>query len=163
MLEYSKGEVRPRDLTRLIESLHKIRVNSEKIYNGTPCWEWDHRRTHDQYGYLHLFGEHYTHRAFYRYFIGNIPDGYEVDHLCRNRPCCNPLHTEAVPVLVNRKRRDEAATSCRRGHPFNEADTLVVASKTGGTFRKCRICSRERVKAFYARNPGYNKRFKTAL
>lgn len=43
----------------------------------------------------------------HRFFGGVVPDGWEVDHLCRVRLCVRPDHLEAVTVQVNRKRRDE--------------------------------------------------------
>ena len=44
------------------------------------------------------------HRLYYRHYRGEIPDGMELDHLCRNRACVNPDHLEAVPRVVNLRR-----------------------------------------------------------
>lgn len=38
------------------------------------------------------------HRYIYEYYRGDIPDGYEVDHVCRNRACCNPNHLQLLTV-----------------------------------------------------------------
>ena len=43
-------------------------------------------------------------RAAYECTNGTLPEGYEVDHLCRNRLCCNPKHLEAVTHSENMKR-----------------------------------------------------------
>jgi hypothetical protein len=43
-------------------------------------------------------------RLAYIALKGQIPDGYEVDHLCRNRRCLNGWHMEAVPPSINRQR-----------------------------------------------------------
>jgi hypothetical protein len=45
-------------------------------------------------------------RFAYQDLKGSIPDGYEVDHLCRVRHCVRPEHLEAITVEENRKRRD---------------------------------------------------------
>ena len=68
--------------------MERITVDS----NG--CWIWQGARSS---GYGALGGqwwgfEKYAHRWAYRAFVGPIPDGYEIDHLCLVRPCCNPAH-----------------------------------------------------------------------
>jgi hypothetical protein len=63
----------------------------EKAEDG--CWEWT--RGHLPAGYGQL-GRCYTHRIAYELAHGPIPEGLEIDHLCRNRGCCNPDHLEAV-------------------------------------------------------------------
>lgn len=86
-----------------------------------------------------------THRATYMHFVGPIPDGLELDHLCRVRACCNPAHLEPVTRQENVLRgispvaRNAVATACKYGHPFDEANTYVNPF-TGG--RQCRTCRR---------------------
>lgn len=36
------------------------------------------------------------HRFIYRAHHGDLPEGHEVDHTCRNRACCNPDHLQAL-------------------------------------------------------------------
>lgn len=57
-----------------------------------------------------------THRITYLFYVGPIPDGLELDHLCRVRACCNPDHLEAVTRLVNVRRGNAVKTRVVRPH-----------------------------------------------
>lgn len=48
----------------------------------------------------------YAHVVAYQLFVGEVPDGYDVDHTCRLKWCCNPAHLEAVTHRENIRRRD---------------------------------------------------------
>lgn len=71
----------------------------------------------------------------------------EIDHLCRNRLCCNPDCLEAVTSKENTRRGESFAavngvkTHCKYGHPFTEENTWRSPS-TGR--RKCRTCQKAR-------------------
>ena len=80
----------------------------------TGCWNWTGKRggTGSPYGYTRgpgaLDGGHKqttAHRVAYNIWTGDIPDGYQVDHLCYNTLCCNPDHLEAVTPAENNRRR----------------------------------------------------------
>lgn len=71
----------------------------------TGCWEWAKSKTDAGYGTVsHQGRQTLAHRVFYTLLVGDIPDGTEIDHLCRNRCCVNPEHLEAVPRRVNLRR-----------------------------------------------------------
>ena len=62
----------------------------------------------------------YAHRLAYETWIGPIPDGMHIDHLCRQRHCINPAHLEAVTPRENAQRTvpfltDEARAGRARG------------------------------------------------
>lgn len=87
----------------------------------------------------------YCHRVTYQAFVGPIPDGLHIDHLCRNRACCNPWHLEPVTRKENilrgegRAAKNARKTHCKRGHELS-GDNLVLVERDRGTFRRCREC-----------------------
>lgn len=150
------------DTRKISAAFFKIRVTPEKLHNGSPCWEWSGFCSEQNYPKLRIGGEYYAHRIFYLYLIGEIPEGHEVDHVCRNRRCCSPFHLEAVPPSINRQRRDNAVTHCRQGHELTPENTRVQKQSNGQFVRHCRTCNRERVRAFNRRNPGYYNKYNKA-
>lgn len=71
----------------------------------TPCWIWQHSLQVKGYGQRRYNGAvRLAHQVAYEQAYGVIPDGKEVDHLCRQRSCVNPQHLEAVPHVVNLRR-----------------------------------------------------------
>ena len=116
----------------------------------SPCWLWERGCTRDGYGVLWIKGKgaDRVHRLSYRTFVGRIPEGYEIDHLCRNRACCNPAHLEAVPKKVNILRgfgtgaKFARRTHCLNGHEFTKENTRIEKSIYGTDSRRCRECDR---------------------
>jgi hypothetical protein len=90
----------PSDLTRLFRT--KITL--------CECGCWTFART-DRGGYssFKLNGKNVVgHRYAYKKLVGEIPEGFDIDHLCdRHRNCVNPEHMEAVPKRVNALRANE--------------------------------------------------------
>lgn len=69
------------------------------------CWIWTGSRNSNGYGKLKVdSGSVYAHRYSYERFIGAIPAGHTIDHLCRVRACCNPAHLEPVTQGENNRR-----------------------------------------------------------
>lgn len=93
-----------------------------------------------------------VHRAMYEYFIGPIPDGLVVDHLCRTPACINPDHLEPVTQKENLDRGygisaiNGRKTHCIKGHEFTPETTTI--NKNRGD-RVCRLCVRERDRRYY--------------
>ena len=69
---------------------------------NSGCWLWLGFIAKNGYG---RFGirrtAHWAHRVAYRLFVGDIPDGLDLDHLCRTRCCVNPEHLQAVSRKEN--------------------------------------------------------------
>lgn len=82
-----------------------------------------------------------------RYLCEPVPEGLEVDHLCRMRWCVNPEHLELVPHQENIRRQRAHAVATRQfceKHPD-------VRLKFEGKQRACRVCRREYVRLWRAR------------
>ncbi len=112
------------------------------------CWVWTMSSFKNGYGVANCEGSTlYAHRVSYQAFVGPIPTGLELDHLCRKRICVNPHHLEPVTRRVNTLRGNGpiilgalngSKTRCKRGHQY-EGDN-VYFRPTGG--RACRTCNR---------------------
>lgn len=136
------------------------KIKIEERSHETPCWIWQGQLLKPSR--YPVFGRRgLAHRVSYRHFKGEIPDGKEIDHLCSQRECVNPVHLEAVTHKENTMRgrtltaANAAKTHCVRGHEFTQENTRIIK---GGT-RECRICARNRSnsssKAHRDRNPSY--------
>lgn len=129
------------------------RVAARVVITTAGCHEWTGAIGADGYGRIKLRVDGRpatlaTHRVAYELANGPIPDGLHIDHLCRNRPCCNPAHLEAVTQAVNNERMRTAhsiggaAGTCIHGHEFTDANTYVTPDGR----RQCRACNKERAR-----------------
>lgn len=126
--------------------LVRIKEKTQRLENG--CWVWTGRLNRDGYAeFTHRGVLESIHRYSYRLFVGPIPDGWEVDHLCNNRACLEPTHLEAVTQAENKRRTAERRTTCRSGrHPWTPENIY----HHGGD-RKCKPCHLEVVARYQAR------------
>ena len=112
------------------------------------CWEWIGPITSRGYGAFYANKKLiYAHRFSFELFIGKIPDGLQIDHLCKNVRCVNPGHLKACTSRENNLRSDSPSArnakkhSCYKGHRFTKKNTYYT---TKGGFRICRTCSIEK-------------------
>lgn len=124
------------------------------------CWPWTAGLWGGGYGafampsYGNRYRNVYAHRFAYELLVGPIAEGMVIDHLCRNRACVNPAHLEPVTKRENTLRgtspiaNNRRLTHCRRGHPFDAANTFI---DLGGN-RHCRACGAERARVRRARS-----------
>ena len=116
-----------------------------KVKKGeSGCWLWT--STLNNKGYARLFVNRrpiLMHRWAYIFYKGPIPEGLELDHLCRVPHCVNPDHLEPVTHRENNLRGNTLPgiharkTHCPEGHPYNEENTY---RRPGKASRECRIC-----------------------
>lgn len=120
---------------------------------NSGCWLWAASGSHG-YGrfpflkseWLEKRGE-LAHRHAYKALVGPIPDGLELDHLCRVRCCVNPAHLEPVSHAENVRRGNSGSntrskTHCPQGHPY-EGDNLRIGKNGKYLARYCIACTRE--------------------
>jgi hypothetical protein len=128
---------------------------------NTGCWLWTaYARPVDGYGEISVGGSkggpQLAHRVAHELFKGPIPNGLEIDHLCRVRCCVNPDHLEPVTRAVNIERGVGPATlrakyaatiRCPQGHEYTHGNTYFARTAKGYTNRMCRTCLRDRKRA----------------
>jgi hypothetical protein len=100
------------------------------------CWIWTGSKTHLGYGQIHgrQGRTRLAYRTAYELFVGPIPKGLELDHLCRRPSCVNPKHLEPVTHREN-IRRAMHKTHCKQGH------ALTPENRTNE--RRCLACRRQ--------------------
>lgn len=122
----------------------------EKVdrHAASGCWEWTAYIGKDGYGRLLIhrdggYTKALVHRFAWELLVGPIPDGLDIDHLCRNRRCVKPSHLEPVTRRENLLRgvgvvaTRAKQTHCKHGHTL--ADAYI--NKRGN--RDCRTCRLE--------------------
>lgn len=117
-----------------------------RIDKSGSCWLWQGGLS-EGYGQLRFNGKRVrAHRYSYEQAWGLIPEGLELDHLCRVLNCVDPLHLEVVTGVENTMRGlsppaiNARKTECKYGHVFNDANTEIRPSDG---YRQCRTCRRD--------------------
>ena len=118
------------------------------------CWIWKGSLVSGGYGQTRIDNQVWmVHRLMWSVLIGDIPDGMTLDHVCRERACCNPDHMQVVDQYTNTMRgygspaRNARKTRCLNGHQFDEANTYLNPRGQ----RACRACHRDRQQTYAER------------
>lgn len=119
---------------------------ADKIDADGDCWEWKGRDNDRGYAQVVIDGSRrYVHRLVWETLVGPIPNGLELDHLCRNTLCVNPDHLEVVSHAENVKRgncgvHNRNKKRCPKGHLLSGSNLYVAP---GTNKRHCRACRKE--------------------
>lgn len=131
-------------------------LNHPLIDRSSGCWIYTGYLDPDGYANISVGGKtKRLHRVSYEAFKGPIPDGKMIDHLCRNRACCNPEHAEPVTNTINQRRGDTVSsrnyvkTHCNRGHEL--AGENLMSYDDGR--RGCRTCYQMKSKEWSDTHP----------
>lgn len=138
------------DLAGLLQARMPSYVVSRIKIDENGCWRWQGPKLPYGYGQFWLKKEDGERKKWrihcftYTRLIGPIPEGKEIDHLCRVRDCCNPLHLEAVTHHENMLRATNAIkTHCPQGHEYTVENARF--RKRGS--RDCRKCDAQKHQA----------------
>lgn len=141
-------------MTNIEQDILRIEKRIE-IIPEAGCWIWMGSCNKGGYGRitrgtLKRAKKYVVHRYLYKLLVGDIPEGLQLDHLCRVRCCVNPSHLEVVTPKENTRRgtnynRDKSV--CKKGHQYSEENTYI--RKVG--MRDCRICRKTRRRSFKER------------
>lgn len=129
-------------------------LSQVEIGGPEDCWLWTGRTNKGGYGRLYHDGSLWvTHRLAYTFWLGAVPEGLVLDHLCRVRNCVNPAHLEPVTDRENVLRGvgpsavHARKTHCIHGHEFTPENTRILPRGE----RVCLACHRERGRALWRR------------
>lgn len=152
-IKYNLQEKFNSDLYNCENPLKELKKLTQEDENG--CWNWISCVGKNGYGVYSIQGKRqYTHRLAYEFSGQKLDSDLCLDHLCRNRKCCNPEHLEQVTQAVNTNRGDgvnyqyKPKDYCSKGHKYSEVGFYKWNNRPG---KVCKICEYERTKTKRAR------------
>lgn len=128
-------------------------LSNVSVDKESGCWNWNKSKNQKGYGHIKVKEKGLKpHRIVFAEFNGEIKEGYVIDHICKNRACCNPDHLRQVTLKENTLENSNSLqainakkTHCIRGHAFSVENTYINNSKEG-IKRQCIRCVTERNK-----------------
>lgn len=131
--------------TRRKRSREDFWTDGCEVRGPEECWPAKGRLTLKGYGQFFFDGRrHQSHVIAWELANGRpLPDGLQLDHLCRKRNCCNPAHGEPVTCRENVERsptHNGSKTHCPRGHDYAVHGRIYMRKR--GPARTCMTCHR---------------------
>lgn len=137
-----------------------FRRSWNKFLVDDGCWLWTAGVDADGYGRIGYPESQRglptkAHVVIWNALRGPVPEGMELDHLCKVKHCVNPAHLEPTTHRVNCQRRpqyQDRITHCPRGHPYDEENTYLYRGS-----RHCRACKKMLSAEYEKRRPPRGK------
>ena len=107
---------------RFVFGHNRRKTPHDYVVDEKGCWIWQRSVNQGGYGHVKRLGRSMTaSRWYYIERNGEIPEGLEVDHLCRTRLCVNPDHLELVTPAQNRYRGRNASLTVEQVHEIRRS------------------------------------------
>lgn len=152
-----------KDFARYGEEPHEKMLKGFEIDEESGCWNWVRTLNRGRGQIKHLGKNLVAYRVSYEHFIGDIPSGLALDHLCENIRCINPFHLEPVTTSENTKRYHanrrfdpyyqkirQTRKYCKNGHSWAGENLVVHSGRI-----VCRLCNNKSSRINYSKNKAY--------
>jgi len=143
-------------MTRVRPIVNRL-IEKIEVREPDECWPWKGYVGTLGYGVMNIGPKHHmAHRLVWEYFVGPIPSGDVIDHVCHNRDpecrggepclhrrCVNPSHLRVASFRDNIVAGKSLSaiyarrTHCKRGHDLTDPAN-IKPNKSGA--RLCRLC-----------------------
>lgn len=135
-----RAKMRTKSIPQLTPEQEERFWSKVEVHQPAGCWEWSAEIDRWGYGRFSMLKKHWlAHRVAFSILIGQIPEGLQLDHLCRNRRCVNPDHLQTVTARENLARSQAPAHRVRRSGVCQKGHSDFTVTNKGRWV--CRVCS----------------------